>query len=178
MRIIAGQLGSRQFESPKGRRTHPMGDRIRTALFNTLGDIEGLTIIDAFGGSGALSFEALSRGARHATILELDRDAYDVIQRNIEKLSLTDRTQLIHINARSWSYRHNTERFDLVFCDPPYDQIQETTLEKMAKHAKVGGLLVYSLPPHGDIRLPEDKYQLVASKNYGDATLAFYRKIS
>ncbi|MCA9330109.1 RsmD family RNA methyltransferase, partial [Candidatus Saccharibacteria bacterium] len=63
MRIISGKLGSRQFIAPKGFATHPMGDRVRTALFNTLGDIVGLTVLDAFGGSGAISFEAISRGA-------------------------------------------------------------------------------------------------------------------
>lgn len=177
MRIIAGNLGSRQFKSPPGHRTHPMGDRIRTALFNTLGDIEGLTVLDAFGGSGALSFEAISRGAKHATILEMDRDAYDVIEENITALKLSDRTQLVHINARSWSYRNNTERFDLVFCDPPYDQIQETVIEKLAKHTRSGGLMVLSLPAHGDIRLPVNKYELITTKSYGDAVLHFYRSL-
>jgi 16S rRNA (guanine966-N2)-methyltransferase len=178
MRIIAGKLGSRQFDAPKGFATHPMGDRVRTALFNTLGDIKGLTILDAFGGSGAISFEALSRGAQHATILEIDRDAYDIILSNITKLGLEPQTTLMHINARSWSYRNNTERFDLVFCDPPYNQIQETVIEKLAKHTKVGGLMILSLPPHGDILLPKDIFELVADKQYGDATLAFYRKMS
>ncbi len=178
MRIIAGTLGSRQFNSPKGRATHPMGDRIRTALFNTLGDISGLSVLDAFGGSGALAFEAISRGAKEALVLEIDRDAYEIIEENIEKLDLSQQIKLMHINARSWSYRNNTERFDLVFCDPPYDQLQETILEKMAKHAKPGGLVVYSLPPHADIRLPKEMYELVTTKAYGDAMLAFYRKIS
>ena len=178
MRIVAGTLGGRQFESPKGHKTHPMGDRVRTALFNTLGDISGLTMLDAFAGSGALTFEAISRGVSHATTLEIDWDAFEVIGANAEKLGITDQMDLQHINARSWSYRNNTERFDLVFCDPPYKHIQETVLEKLAKHAKIGGLLIFSLPPHGDIRLPTEKYELVTTKTYGDAMLAFYRKIA
>lgn len=176
MRIIAGRLGSRQFAAPKGHRTHPMGDRVRTGLFSTLGDITGLTVLDAFSGSGALAFEAISRGARHATLLEIDRDAYDVIAQNITDLGLTNKTLLMHINARSWSYRNNTERFDLVFCDPPYDQLQETVIEKLAKHTRPGGLMVLSLPPHGDIRLPADKFEPLSTKNYGDATLHFFRR--
>ena len=87
MRIIAGELRGRQFNSPKGHRTHPMGDRVRTALFNTLGDISDLTILDAFAGSGALTFEAISRGAKSAVTLEIDYDAYEVIQQNAEDLS-------------------------------------------------------------------------------------------
>ena len=178
MRIIAGELRGRQFNSPKGHRTHPMGDRVRTALFNTLGDISGLTILDAFAGSGALTFEAISRGAKSAVTLEIEYDAYEVIGANAENLGITNKINLQHINARSWSYRNNTERFDIVFCDPPYNQLQETILEKLAKHAQIGGILVYSMPPHGDIRLPKDKYELITTKTYGDAMLAFYRKIA
>lgn len=176
MRIVAGSLGSRQFDAPKGHRTHPMGDRVRTGLFNTLGDITGLTVLDAFGGSGAITLEALSRGAAHATILEIDRDAYDVIERNIAALNLRDCTKLMHINARSWSYRNNTERFDLVFCDPPYDNLQETIIEKLAKHTKPGGLFILSLPPHADIRLNVQTFEHLTTKSYGDATLRFFRR--
>lgn len=178
MRIIAGSLRSRQFEHPKGHRTHPMGDRVRTALFNTLGDIKGLTVLDVFAGSGALTYESISRGAKHSTVIEIDRDAYEIIVKNVASLGIEDKVTPIHINARSWTYRNNADRFDLVFCDPPYDNIQETTLEKMAKHAKVGGLLIYSLPVHGDIRLNKEQYQLVEEKTYGIVKLSFYRKIS
>jgi 16S rRNA (guanine966-N2)-methyltransferase len=178
MRIIAGTLGGRTFASPKSHRTHPMGDKIRGALFNVLGDITGLTVLDAFAGSGALSFEALSRNAKHATLLEIDKDANKIIQENIAKLELASVTTAVNINARSWSYRHNTFRFDLVFCDPPYDQLQETVIEKLAKHTKIGGIMVHSLPPHGDIRLPAEQYEEVARKQYGDAKLVFYRRIS
>jgi 16S rRNA (guanine(966)-N(2))-methyltransferase RsmD len=77
MRIIAGTLGGRTFESPHGRRTHPMSDKVRGSLFNTLGDIDGLTILDAFAGSGALAFEAISRGAEHVLAIEIDNRAQD-----------------------------------------------------------------------------------------------------
>ena len=63
MRIIAGTLKGQQFQTPHSHKTHPMGDKIRGALFNVLGDIEGLSFLDAFSGSGALAFEAASRGA-------------------------------------------------------------------------------------------------------------------
>jgi len=177
MRIVSGTLKGRTFDAPKGFQTHPMGDKIRTALFNALGDIEGLSILDAFSGSGALTFEALSRGAEHAVALEIDKDAYKVIRNNAEKLGVDDRVKLYHINARSWTYRNNTARFDLVLCDPPYNHLQETLLEKLAKHTKQGGLFICSLPPYADIRLPKDMYEQVAEKTYGDAMLVFYRKI-
>ena len=177
MRIIAGRLGSRQFEALKGFTTHPMGDRVRTALFNTLGDISGLTVLDAFGGSGALAFEAVSRGAAHATVLEVDKDAYKLIRKNVESLNLEEQVTVHAIYAKAWSNRNKDKTFDLIFCDPPYNNLQEKTLEKLALHVTTGGLAVYSLPPHGDIRLSTDMFKLEVRKEYGDATLAFYRKI-
>ena len=66
MRVIAGRLGGRLFDSPHTRRTHPMSDKARGALFNMLGDIEGMHVLDPFAGTGALSFEAISRGAASA----------------------------------------------------------------------------------------------------------------
>lgn len=178
MRVISGILGGRSFESPKGHRTHPMGDKIRGALFNVLGDISGLTVLDTFAGSGAISIEALSRGASQATMLETDKEAYQTIQDNIRSLDIAEHASVMHINARSWSYRNNTERFDLVICDPPYDRLQEAVIEKLAKHTREGGVLVLSLPPHADIRIPETKFEFLAKKSYGDATLAFYRRIA
>ena len=67
MRIIAGSLGGRVFKAPSGHRTHPMSEKIRGAIFNALGDISDLTVLDAFTGSGALCFEAVSRGVANAT---------------------------------------------------------------------------------------------------------------
>ena len=72
MRIIAGYLGGRQFNSPRSNRTHPMSDKARGGLFNALGDISGLTVLDAFAGSGALSFEAISRGAESVIAVDID----------------------------------------------------------------------------------------------------------
>jgi 16S rRNA (guanine966-N2)-methyltransferase len=87
MRIIAGRLGGRHFASPQGRRTHPMSDKMRGALFNALGDIDGLSVLDAFAGSGALAFEAVSRGAGHAVAIDVDKSAQRAIAENISTRS-------------------------------------------------------------------------------------------
>jgi 16S rRNA (guanine966-N2)-methyltransferase len=78
LRVIAGELGGRFFDSPDSDATHPMSERMRGSLFNILGDIKGKTILDAFAGSGALSFEAVSRGAVHALTLEKDKIAQKI----------------------------------------------------------------------------------------------------
>ena len=72
MRVIAGRLGGRNFDSPKTQRTHPMSDKVRGALFNALGDLGGLTVLDAFAGSGACSLEAASRGATEVLAIDIN----------------------------------------------------------------------------------------------------------
>src|SRR5579883_2683533 len=103
MRIVAGTLGGRQFEAPKGHRTHPMSDKVRGALFNMLGDISGLTVFDAFAGSGALSFEAISRGAKSAVAVDIDKSAHKTILKNAKQLGVPAQLKAIRANASGWS---------------------------------------------------------------------------
>lgn len=176
MRIVAGSLRGHHFESPKNVKTHPMSDKMRGALFNMLGDIVGLTVFDAFGGSGALSFEAISRGANSAIITEVDKYAWAVIKQNIEKLKIDSQVKVIRANATEWSKNNYETKFDLVFCDPPYDKIKVDQLKLLTNNAKKGGMLVLSLP--SKIVAPLfDTFELLRSSNYGDGSLAFYRKI-
>ncbi len=177
MRVIAGSLGGRTFENPHGHRTHPMSEKIRGAIFNALGDIQGLHFLDPFSGSGALAFEAISRGAKSVLALELDQDAFKTIVQNIETLKVAGITAL-RKNAKSWSRLHQNDQFDVVLCDPPYNNVHYSLLLQLASHTKKGGVLVYSLPPDHTFSLSATEYQPVITKNYGDATLVFYRRIA
>lgn len=157
-------------------RTHPMSDKARGALFNILGDIAGLNLIDPFAGTGALSFEAVSRGASHAVTIEHDRPAQRTIQKNIKSLGLIREVKLISATANAWLQTNPDATFDLVLCDPPHDDLQPRLLERLAARVKVGGLVVFSLPPDANIELP-DAYESVVDKSYGDMHLAFYRRM-
>lgn len=175
MRIIAGNLKGREFKSPHGARTHPMSDKARNGLFNALGDIQGLSVLDAFAGSGALSFEALSRGAAHAVAIEIDRRAHAAASQSLKDLGLTGRAKIIRASASGWSENNQQAQFDLVFAAPPYDDLQLTLVRKLARHVRPGGLYVLDWP--GNSAPPElEGLKDIASKNYGDAQLAFYRK--
>lgn len=176
MRIIAGTLGGRLFESPKGHRTHPMSDKIRGALFAMLGELDGLVVLDAFAGSGALSFEAASRGARHVTAIEQDRLAQIAIAANINKLELTEQVKLIKSTAQAWSRRQPTAQFDVVLCDPPFDNLQEEIVRGLTNHLRTDGILVLSWPGH-ELPLSLDGLVQITQKMYGDAQLVFYQKI-
>ncbi len=178
MRIVSGELGGRTFESPSGNRTHPMSEKIRNALFNALGDVTGLSVLDAFAGSGALSFEAISRGAKAVTALDVDKNALNKINANIQLLGLGNEIKPIRANNSSWSDNNPKVRFDVVMCDPPYDGIRYDLLGKMAEHTKKKGIVVLSLPPDSGFLLPPENYRELSAKSYGDAKLVFYRKLT
>jgi 16S rRNA (guanine966-N2)-methyltransferase len=177
MRVIAGSLGGRLFESPRTHRTHPMSDRVRGALFNTLGDVKGLSVLDAYAGTGALSFEAISRGAVSAVAIDDDKDAYLCVVDNVEKLGLKDTIMVLRKNVSGWSRNNQHKQFDIVLADPPYDDIRPNVIERLFAHVKPGGLLVLSWPGSEPVR----KFpiaEVVTAKKYGDAQLVFYRKVT
>jgi 16S rRNA (guanine966-N2)-methyltransferase len=177
MRIIAGKLGGRQFDSPKNTRTHPMSDKMRGALFNTLGDIVGLTVLDAFAGSGALGLEALSRGASQATFIEQATAAQQTIARNIAALNLQEQTELCNVSVSTWIKANPSRTFDILLCDPPYDDIQQPMIEQLTNHVTVNGLFIVSWP--GSLDPPTfATIKQLSQKKYGDGQLVFYRRIS
>ena len=176
MRIVSGALGGRTFDAPRGHRTHPMSDKIRGALFNMLGDIDGLQVADLYSGTGAISFEAISRGASNTIAIEADKVAYATIKKNIDQLNLDEQIDVRKMFVHSWTNRNNT-LFDIVIADPPYDDLQYKTLDKLHELVKPGGTLVYSLPPKARLLLPAN-CEKISEKSYGDASLVFYRKLA
>ena len=121
MRIVAGEWRGRVIEAPPGRSTRPTADRVRETLFSMLasrlGSFEDLAVADLFAGSGALGFEALSRGADSATFVESDPAAAAAIRRNADKLGATDRVRVLTGSALTLP---PAGPFELVFADPPY----------------------------------------------------------
>ena len=175
VRIIAGLYGGRTIVGSGNRRTHPMGERIRNALFNKIQhELPGAAVLDVFAGSGALGLESLSRGAAHATFVEKDRVAQKVIAKNIEKLDVEEETTLIRANASTW-LNLTEEYYDIIFADPPYYDPQFPTIRDLFALLKPNGLMVLSYP--GSEEAPtETGVVVVDNRSYGNASLAFYRK--
>ena len=176
MRIIAGKLKGRIFHDPPGHNSHPMSEKARGALFNALGDIEDLTVLDAMAGSGALAIEAVSRGAKLSVAIEHSRPSFKAIKSSIKDLDLADQVKAINADASSWSSHNQAQKFDIVLLDPPYNNPQFNLLDRLVEHTKKGGIVVISWPGH---ELPPafDSCKLVSAKKYGDAQLVFYRKV-
>ena len=122
VRIIAGAWRGRRLATPKGIQTRPTADRTRETLFSMLvsrlGAFDDLRVADLYAGSGALGFEALSRGAAHCTFVENDRAAVEAIRANAATLSTTD----IEVMAMSAVRLPSAKPFDLIVADPPYAQ--------------------------------------------------------
>lgn len=174
MRVIAGFLGGRNFDAPKGHRTHPMSEKVRGAIFGALGDISGMTVLDTFSGSGALAIEAVSRGAASAVSVEVDKNAHTAITNNIERLGIATNVKSVRAYVNAWSTRHQSQLFDIIFADPPYDNLPFRDLNALPRHLKEHGTLVLSWPPKADW-YPFDGLKVVQSKSYGDASLHFYQ---
>src|SRR6201990_989965 len=145
MRIVSGDFRGRAIAAPEGSATRPTSDRARQAVFNILehaawsNGLRDKRVIDLFAGSGALGFEALSRGAAFCLFVETDEAARGAIRENVAGLdpsgSLFGRTRVHRRDATDLGVRPGADgpAFDLAFLDPPYAKgLGETALEKLA----------------------------------------------
>lgn len=177
VRLIAGRFGGRILDAPDTSKTHPMSERIRNAIFNSLGsEVQDAVVLDAFAGSGAIGFEALSRGAAHVTFLERDRIACKVIDKNTDTLGCGDTARLIRASVTAWSENNPSEQFDLIFADPPYHDPQFSTVTRLFSHLKPGALMVLSHPGRGEAPTGTKGIVVVDNRSYGTASLTFFRR--
>jgi 16S rRNA (guanine966-N2)-methyltransferase len=123
MRIISGVRRGHKFEGPHGKTTRPTSELVREALFNILGEaVDGREVIDLFAGTGALGFEALSRGALRATFVERNRQNVALIHRNLATLRFEDRGHVVLGDGYRWMQGLAADGGEpvAVFLDPPY----------------------------------------------------------
>ncbi len=121
IRVIAGKYRHRLISYPSSNLTRPTKDRIREALFSILGDIEGLTVLDLYAGSGALGIEALSRGAEKCYFVDNYIEAINCINNNIKNLAINNAIVINSDDITALSKLKNEGIiFDLILLDPPY----------------------------------------------------------
>jgi len=178
MRIIAGKFKGKAVILPKGIR--PTQDKVRKALFDILGDIEGLSFLELFAGSGAVGFEAASRGVAELVLVEYNRDCQLAIEKNIESLKLKA-CDLYPFEAEKAikSLHRDKRRFDIIFLDPPYYLgVSKKALQMLGAYdilAPTGFIVVQHFKKDD---LPESLgvFGLFRTAKYGDTLLSFYRK--
>jgi 16S rRNA (guanine966-N2)-methyltransferase len=151
-----------------------MSEKARGALFNALGDIKGLTVLDAYAGSGAVAIEAISRGASQATAIDVDVEAIKAIANNVRELDLSERITVLRKNISGWSRNNQQRKYDIVVADPPYTDIRPDVLERLSVHVVPGGVYVLSWPGREKVReIPG--FTVVTNKPLGDIQLVFYK---
>jgi len=176
IRIIAGTFGGRIIKSPTGFITHPMGDRVKSSLFNILfAKLNGAFVLDAFAGSGALGIEALSRGANQVVFLEKDYKVSQILQENVALVDKDNKTSVHKIGVSTWLDNNQDKKFDIIFADPPYNDMQFTSVAKLANVLNADGVLVLSCPNPDQVPALKG-LSAYDNRSYGTANLVFYKK--
>ncbi len=177
MRIIAGDMKGRTLHVPRRASFRPTTDRVKEALFNILNSMivwDQCHVCDLFAGSGNLGLEALSRGAASAVFVEQNREHCSVLQQNISRLGVADRTQVRSMRAEQfWSSASSA--YDLVCADPPYDyENYETLLSGCARLVKPDGILTVEHAAH--TQLPETEHLVSRDRRiYGTTAVSIFR---
>jgi 16S rRNA (guanine966-N2)-methyltransferase len=183
MRIVGGRLRGRTLAAPEDDRTRPTADRVREAVFNILAHgipdlaLEGAKVLDLFAGTGALGFEALSRGAAFCLFVEEEAEARAVIRRNVEAFGLTGVTKIFRRDATDLGPVGRNGGFTLAFLDPPYGL---GLAERALASAAAGGWLA----PGAVVVIEERKSAAMAlspdfaaldQRSWGDTQVRFAR---
>jgi len=204
IRITGGEFGSRTIATPGGD-THPMGDRERLAIFNSLADtIHDARVLDMFAGSGALGIEALSRGAKSVVFVDNSKVAREVIKENVERLGKAGKSSIL---SSIFAYEQNETRkpvtfepaseasngtrppeesglenddfpsFDLIFADPPYGaDLAKLEIAKLTSYLANDGTLVLSTAKSTDIDNLFSDMQKFSDKTYARARITMWRR--
>jgi 16S rRNA (guanine966-N2)-methyltransferase len=174
MRVIAGEFRSRRLKTLPGLETRPTPDRLRETLFNVLAPvIEGAVFVDAFAGTGAVGIEALSRGARRCIFIERNRAAVAVIRDNLTALGLDARAEVFSGKVATVLERTAA---DIVFLDPPYEEIMEYETALTALGAGTSNLAIAQHASRVALKEEYGSLRRYRVLKQGDNSLTFYRR--
>lgn len=180
MRIVAGTFRSRIIEAVPGNDTRPTADKIKESVFNRIGPyFDGGRVLDLFGGSGNIGFEALSRGMDEAVFADHSRIAVKVMEKNAKTLGVSDRCRILPMDyQRALSVLH-ADKFDLIYLDPPYQHKQlDSILEYLCTNDMIAdhGMVVCECLPE---EILKEDYTVLTKKNdviLGITRIAIYER--
>ena len=172
VKITSGLFRGRELKAPQNGITHPMGSREKLALFNSLSDkIEGKIILDVFAGTGALGLEALSRGAAHATFIEADKKAAEILKQNSILLGVYEQVRIYNTKVEKIDF---DSPFDIVIADPPYEYFHDLPLSVLDRLAQTASeYFVLSHP--SDFDPHAINAELLSTKAYAGSRITIFR---
>jgi 16S rRNA (guanine966-N2)-methyltransferase len=177
LRLIGGQFRSRLLKTPKGSQTRPTSSLLRKAVFDICqAHIDDARVLDLFAGSGAMGLEAISRGAAHATFVELDKQAVRCIQENIRELQVEEQCRVLQGDALSCLKRLQKEGkpYDLIYVDPPYRHTLYNPILQFLDQSgllKPDGVLFVEEAHPSKLEVVLTKLMLKESRKFGDSLL-------
>jgi 16S rRNA (guanine966-N2)-methyltransferase len=177
VRIVAGELRGRVIRAPGGAATRPTSEKVRAAVFDILGSVAGDHVLDLFAGSGALGLEALSRGAVHATFVDVARPALIAIRGNLRELGLEARATVVDGDAVATASRHAPPApWRLVFVDPPYRSELATRAVLALPDARLAAGAMVIIEHDRRNAPPETLGSLLRTdqRRYGDTLISFF----
>ncbi len=179
MRVISGSAKGRSLKAG-GTATRPITDRVKENLFNILGArVIDANVLDLFAGAGSVGIEALSRGARAATFVELDHAALRAIRANLETTRLAERAQIVRQDVFKFLRHATDETFDLIYVAPPqYRGLWADSLTAIdgVDLLTARGIVVVQIHPKEYKEPALTKLELFDQRKYGSTLLCFYRK--
>lgn len=184
MRVISGSAKGIRLTSVPGKSTRPITDQVKEALFNIIGpEIEGSTFLDLFGGTGAVGIEALSRGAENAIFLDVNFQAYKVIQQNLQATGLTPYATVLKKDAFVYLKEEPGEAFDFIYIAPPqyrsmWEKAMKTLDENPGWANSDTNVIVQIHPKEFAEGINYTNFRIFDSRSYGDTLLVFYEFIS
>lgn len=184
MRVIAGSAKGIRLASVPGKSTRPITDQVKEALFNIIGyDVAGKTFLDLFGGTGAVGIEALSRGAEHAVFLDINYQAYKVIQNNLRITNLAPNATTYKMDAFTYLRDEQRQIFDFIYIAPPqYQSIWEKAMATLDAHPgwtnPDSTVIIQIHPKEFKEELTYANYSEFDRRLYGDTMLVFYECLS
>lgn len=178
MRIISGIRRGHKLNEFSGRDVRPTTDRVKEAIFNLIqAYVPGARVLDMFAGSGALSFEALSRGAANAVMIDSDRRSIELIKKNMDELRFSDICTIKEMSFADFA-RTTRDVFDIIFLDPPYNKgFIEPALEAIAENGLLGddGIVVLE-SDNTDFRNDFGGLEMIKQRSYGRTYVTIYKK--
>lgn len=184
MRIVGGEARGRRLKGPKTAGTRPVIDRVKTALFDILSErVIDAQVLDLFGGTGAIGLEALSRGAAHATFVEINHQMAGILRENARATGLADRAEIIRGDAFHFleAAAAQGRSYDIVYIAPPqYHQLAAKALALVERLplTQPGGLAIVQIFPKERIdldQMPLEKLHQIDERRYGSTLLLFYK---
>jgi 16S rRNA (guanine966-N2)-methyltransferase len=183
MRIVGGKFKGLHLATPADLSTRPTSDRVREAVFNILAhgieglELEGARVLDLFAGTGALGFEALSRGGRHCQFVDESAEARGLVRTNADKLGVIGQCKIWRRDAADLGPCAPLPKFDLVFCDPPYGKgLGKKALLSLVNGDWLNAGAIVVLEEGGKAVVPEIAgLTLIDEREYGETMVRFYR---